>query len=168
MRSILQNGKGYRKGDTGHEVAVCLLGVFLADGTDEDSAAALLVGSCIYQARCNYTVETLLRKRRRFDHRTMSYCDANFRDSMEAVDLVRRVFVSKLSNCGSGVPGHIAISDIFSEFRHFSLRPNPSNRIWTKSIAVSHEVCGYLQIEFPYVIIRGLEAVLEVNQFCNG
>ena len=169
IRNMLQKGKGNQKEDTGREVAVRLLGVFIADGTDDDSAAALLVGRCIDVARCNDTVEALMRKSRRFDLRTMSYCDAIFRDSLQAVDLVRRVFVSKLSACSGGVSEHRAISEIFSEFRHFSLRwhpiPNPSIRIWTRSTAFCPEICGSLQIEFPYVIIRGMEAVLELNQF---
>ena len=72
MKTFVPRRKGGGKEGTVHH-AIRLLGFYIADEIDENSAAAMLVGKCMPYVRRYETVDALVRMSREFDLRSMSY-----------------------------------------------------------------------------------------------
>ena len=166
MRNILRRRKGGGKEGTMHE-AIRIVGLYIADETDENSAAAMLVGTCMPYARRKATVDALVRKSREFDFRSMSYTHPLSRASLQAVDLVSNVFSARLSATPSQVSKEEAVKNVFSQLKTFSMRwrpmVRPNSRFWSTASSISENVCGSLEVELPYFIIRGFQAVSEIG-----
>ena len=121
MKTFVRRRKGGGKERTVHE-AILLLGFYIADEIDENSAAAMLVGKCVPYVRRYETVDSLVRMIREFDLRSMSYTHPLPKSSLQAVHLVMNVFAARLSATPSEVSEVQAVDTVFSQLKTFSMR----------------------------------------------
>ena len=78
-------------------------------------------------------------------------------------------FETRLSATPSEVSEVQAVDTVFSQLKTFSMRWRPmlqaSSQAWSRATCVYEHMCGSLEVQLPYFIIRGFEAVSEVSSF---